>query len=103
MKKSNHSTVGILIGLLFVMHLMEFKGCTTHKKAKPCTQCPQYSQKIDSLKLKIYNDSIAMKVMESDYLGLWEENQIFSSMLSEIESSPRGHVLLTNLWEKHSN
>lgn len=103
MKNNNHSTIGILIGLLFVAFFIIFKGCTTHKKAKPCTQCPQYSQKIDSLKLKIYNDSITMKAMESDYLVLWEENQIFSSMLSEIESSPKGHVLLKNLWEKHSN
>lgn len=77
-------------------------SCKSVKKTKPCTQCPQYTE-LNDLKLKIYNDSIAMKAMESDYLILWEENQIFSSMLSEIENEPGGHEILKKLWDEKSN
>lgn len=33
---------------------------------------------------------------------LWEENQIFSSMLAEIENEPGGSEILKKLWDEHS-
>ncbi len=36
--------------------------------------------------------------MEKDYVELWEENQIFSSMLSEIENEPGGSDIINKLW-----
>ena len=42
-----------------------------------------------------------IKVMEADYCVLWEENQIFASMLSEVENMPGGHDQLQDLWQKY--
>ena len=95
----NKKTYNImLVGILSVM----IYTCSTGRKTKPCTQCPQYTENIDKLKLKVYNDSITMKAMELDYLVLWEENQIFSSMLSEIENEPGGHEILKKLWNEET-
>tara|TARA_R110002020_G_scaffold5039_1_gene21459 strand:- start:42 stop:284 length:243 start_codon:yes stop_codon:yes gene_type:complete len=75
--------------------------CSTVRKAKPCDQCPQYTQQIDSLKKKIKIDSITLNQVNKDYYELWEENQLFSSMLSEIENEPGGHEILKTLYDKH--
>ena len=73
------------------------KSCTV-QKAKPCTQCPQYTETLDSLKLRINTDSVTLGLMEYEYMILWEENQKFSSMLAEIENEPGGHEILEKLW-----
>jgi len=78
------------------------KSCSTTKKAKPCTQCPSYTKQIDSLKKKILIDSMTLEQANKDYYELWEENQIFSSMLAEIENEPGGHKILTKLWQKNN-
>ena len=36
--------------------------------------------------------------MREDYIELWGENQVFSSMLAEIENEPGGHKILKKLW-----
>ena len=60
-------------------------GCNVSKKTKPCKQCPQYTNKIESLEKQHIEDSITLDLIESEYYELWEEIQIFASMLSEIE------------------
>ncbi len=52
------------------------------------------------LKKQHREDSVAMKQWEKDYIEQWEENQIFSSMLSEIEGSPNGHEVIKILFDK---
>ena len=79
---------------------LSFEGCNAPKKTKPCGQCPQYTETIDSLELRIHTDSVTMDLMEYEYLVLWEENQRFSSMLAEIEGEPGGHEMLEKLWNK---
>lgn len=98
MENNSNLTIGILIGFLFVMSFIIFR--TNPKKAKPCKQCPQYTQTIDSLELIIHTDSVTMDLMEYEYLILWEENQRFSSMLSQIENEPGGHEILQKLWNE---
>ena len=77
------------------------------RKARPCEniffrvqQCSQHTQTIDSLELIIHTDSVTMDLMEYEYLILWEENQRFSSMLSQIENEPGGHEILQKLWNE---
>jgi hypothetical protein len=55
-------------------------------------------EQIKKLKEKIHMDSITINQMEKDYVELWEENQIFSSMLSEIENEPGGYEIINKLW-----
>ena len=98
MKNNNGTLLVIFINILILF--VAFKSCNTHKKAKPCTQCPQYTQTIDSLELIIHTDSVTIDLMEYEYLILWEENQRFSSMLSQIENEPGGHEILQKLWNE---
>lgn len=108
MKNLKHNnTIGQLTWLstVFLIPIMliflSFEGCNTPKKTKPCGQCPQYTETIDSLELRIHSDSVTMDLMEYEYLVLWEENQRFSSMLAEIEGEPGGHEILEKLWNKN--
>ena len=39
--------------------------------------------------------------MENDYIEQWEENQIFSSMLSEVENQPGGHKIIYELYNRY--
>tara|TARA_R110000772_G_scaffold61393_2_gene138384 strand:+ start:581 stop:889 length:309 start_codon:yes stop_codon:yes gene_type:complete len=55
-------------------------------------------EQLNKLKEKIRIDSITINQMEKDYVELWEENQIFSSMLSEIENEPGGSDIINKLW-----
>ena len=108
MKNLKHNdTIGQLAWLssVFIIPMMaiiflSFEGCNAPKKTKPCGQCPQYTETIDSLELRIHTDSVTMDLMEYEYLVLWEENQRFSSMLAEIEGEPGGHEMLEKLWNK---
>ena len=49
---------------------------------------------IPSDDLKVYQQ------LSDDYEKLWNENQKFSSMLSEIENEPGGHKILKKLYNK---
>ena len=53
------------------------------------------------LEKQIEENLIVIKQLEKNYLELWEENQLFSSMLSEIENEPGGHEILKKLWDKN--
>ncbi len=75
-------------------------GCAPAKNTKPCKQCPQYTETIDSMQLRIDTDSVTIDLMEYEYTLLWEENQRFGSMLAEIESQPGGSEMLERLWNK---
>ena len=66
---------------------------------KPIPPC----ENIMELKEKIRIDSVVINQMEKDYVEQWEENQIFSSMLSEIENEPGGNEILKKLWHKNQN
>jgi hypothetical protein len=57
-------------------------------------------KEIEHLNKQISEDSLTIKTMEEDYVYLFDENQIFSSMLSEIENEPGGHEILKKLWNK---
>lgn len=87
------SIVSIVILLYFKDDILNDNNSTT---------CPDNcSQQIDKLKAQRYNDSISLEIIEKDYYEVWEENQIFSSMLSEIESEPGGHEILQKLWKNN--
>lgn len=65
----------------------------------------KHNLQIDSLTNIIYMDSLIInqcieeqKFCDDDLKETQRENQIFSSMLSEIENSPEGHNLLKKIW-----
>ena len=57
-------------------------------------------KEIEHLNKQIRIDSMTLDRANKDYYELWEENQIFSSMLAEIENEPGGHEILKKLWNK---
>tara|TARA_R110000751_G_C13718921_1_gene475235 strand:- start:1 stop:330 length:330 start_codon:yes stop_codon:yes gene_type:complete len=56
--------------------------------------------RIENLEKKYIEDSITIEILGSDYVELWEETQLFSSMFSEIENEPGGHEMLKTLYDK---
>lgn len=95
-----YALIIIISGAIFTTGI---KSCSAVKpgKSKPCTQCPQYTEHLQSLTNRIYDDSVTLTTIQSEYQELWNENQIFSSMLSEIENEPGGQAILKKLWEEN--
>jgi len=94
--------LSIIFSVLAIVMLLYFKDDIL--KYNNSATCPENcEQQIDKLEAQHYNDSISLEIIEKDYYEVWEENQIFSSMLSEIESEPGGHDILQKLWKKHNN
>ena len=58
-------------------------------------------KEIEHLNKQIQIDSMTLDRANKDYYELWEENQIFSSMLSEIEITEKGHEKLKLSWDKN--
>ena len=82
MKQSN--TIGLaVLGVTAFCLGSGLLTCTTTKKTKPCKQCPQYTQTLDSLKQRIQTDSATIDLMEYEMKRLEQENQVFGSMLAE--------------------
>ena len=98
MKRSFSSITGVMLVISIAAFISTTRACNTTKRAKPCNECPQFSQQLDSLKKKIRIDSMTLDMQNKDYYELWEENQIFSSMLAEIENEPYGPEILKKLW-----
>lgn len=44
-----------------------------------------------------------VSLLEAELEMVWDENQIFTSMLAEIEGEPGGSEILSNLWDSHHN
>ena len=91
-----------IIGIVFLVVLLKTpSACSTTKRSKPCTQCPQYAEQLERVESFIYEiqakDSI-INHMNNAYTELLSENQLFSSMLSEIENEPGGSEILHTIY-----
>ena len=84
-----------------ILIILMIVSCSPAKKTKPCTQCPQYTQEIDRLNKEIEDNQVIINQIKQDYYILWEENQVFASMLSEIEGSKEEHDELKYLFNKY--
>ena len=84
-----------------ILIILMLVSCSPAKKTKPCTQCPQYTQEIDRLNKEIEDNKLVIEQIEQDYYVLWKENQIFASMLAEVDNEKGGHELLKELWDKY--
>lgn len=88
------SAASLVIAIKYINLKREYKK-TEQDKVDWC-------KKYHCLKQTHQNDSLTILQMEKDYVEQWEENQIFSSMLSEIENEPCGHEVLQKLWKQQS-
>lgn len=89
--------------------LVAFTGIMTFSMIVKTQKIYQQGLEIDDLKKEIKHlkkemkiDSITLETLNKGYYELWEENQIFSSMLSEIETTEQGHEKLKKSWNKHN-
>lgn len=90
----------ILLCTIVIIGLLTYNACVSSKKTKPCIQCPQYTKEIKKLEKVIEENNLVLEQIEEDYYMVWEENQRFSSMLSQIENEPGGHEILQKLWNE---
>ena len=94
------------VNLILLAIICFLIGCNLSKQTKPCSQCPQYSEQVKEIKVL---ESEQLELLETTELmgiqidDLMEENQIFASMLSEIENEPGGHEILTKLYNEKNN
>lgn len=77
-------------------------GCDTHKKTKPCSQCPQYTEEIKRLNKKLMDDVIIIDQLGSDYMDLWQDNQQLTSIFAEIENKPGGREMLEDIYNSRN-
>ena len=100
MKKS--SLIGVIISTSIILIIVTLWSSVSNSKVKnkiniELTECQSNN--------KIMSDSIKSLHKDIDLLNknneeLLNENQIFTSMLSEIEHTQGGHEILKELWEK---
>ena len=93
------SLIGIILSILVVGLVSR---STSNSKAKnkistELTEC-QSNNKIMSDSIKSLHEDIDLLNQANEELV--NENQIFTSMLSEIEHTRGGHEILKELWEK---
>lgn len=55
------------------------------------------------LKLDIVNLEYELDLLHEEYDRVYEENQVFTSIMGAIELEPHGHGILENLWGEYSN
>ncbi len=100
MKKS--SLIGVQISTLIILIVVSICSLVSNSKAKnkistELTEC-QSNNKIMSDSINSLHEDIDLLNQANDELV--NENQIFTSMLSEIEHTRGGHEILKELWEK---
>ena len=60
-------TIEFIITYLLIVITCILLGCNVSKRTKPCTQCPQYTNEIESLKKQHTEDSLALDLIEQEY------------------------------------
>ena len=91
---------GVIIGGGICWFFLLSQGCIHLSDNKEKNTESVLTDRIENLEKKYIQDSIHIEMVEYNYNVLWNENQIFSSMLSEIENEPGGHEILKTLYDK---
>ena len=86
------------IALSFATAIIICAGISLTKKSH---KIKKLETRVEYLELVHITDSLALEQATEDYTRLWEENQIFTSMLGQIENEPGGHEILKKLWDEH--
>ena len=86
--------------ILYTFIFFAIVSCSK-KETHVSDPCSKYEDKIETLLIESMRDSIEFEMLRDEYEKLWLENQIFSSMFSQIESEPGGHKILKKLWENN--
>jgi hypothetical protein len=93
--------ISISVATIIAIKYNSLKQSYAKAEKEKLEYCNKYHEQSDRIECFIYEiqskDSI-INQMEKDYIEQWEENQIFSSMLAEIENEPAGHKMLHKLW-----
>ena len=92
------------ISTIFALKYNSLKTAYYKAEKEKIDYCKRYYEQKDRVDCFIYEiqhkDSI-INQMENDYIEQWEENQIFSSMLSEVENQPGGHKIIYELYNRY--
>jgi len=91
---------GIVIGIVLCWFFLLSQGCIHLSDNKEKNTESVLINRIENLEKRYILDSINIEILGSNYVELWEENQLFSSMLSGIENEPGGHEILKTLYDK---
>jgi hypothetical protein len=97
-KTTKKYVAAFIVGSIFILTLTAHKYNSLKAAYERAEQDKvEYCEKYHEL----CKDTAATNLLQKDYYELWEENQRFSSMLSEIENEPGGHEILEKLWSNY--
>lgn len=73
-----------------------------------CYKNTQQEKEFDKLRktnIELHKDletaTVDISLLKAELEMIWDENQIFTGILAEIESEPGGSEILRTLWGKH--
>ena len=90
--------LSICLFSLTYSNLRDAYGKSEKEKLKYCIKYREQLERIECFIYEIQVKDSIINQMKEDYKEQWRENQIFSSMLAEIENEPEGHRIVEKLW-----
>ena len=91
-------TSAICVTALKYSNLKDAYGKAEKEKLEYSTKYYEQKDRVGSFIYEIQHKDSVINQIRKDYIEQWEENQVFSSMLAEIENEPGGHKMLKKLW-----
>ena len=93
--------IGFLVPCIILAYLI-------HKTSKSSNENKDAKTKMlilenERLKSEIMDLEHDLVFLSNDYERVYEENQVFTSLLGMIENEPGGSEILKRLWEPYSN
>jgi hypothetical protein len=90
--------------ILFLMCLACLFFINRHKNKEEVRiiKCDSIEKERDSLREEIKNFEMEIELLSEDYDRIYEENQVFTSMLGQIENEPGGSKMLKELFDSHN-
>ena len=87
--------------ILFLPFLFFIDRCENKRQVK-IIKCDGVKKERDSLRKEIKDLEIEINLLSEDYDRIYEENQVFTSMLGQIENEPGGSKILKELFDLHN-
>ena len=96
-------TSAICVTALKYSNLKDAYGKAEKEKLEYSTKYYEQKDRLGSFIYEIQHKDSVINQMRKDYIEQWEENQVFSSMLAEVENEKGGHEIIERLWSLQKN
>ena len=98
---TNRIKIALILSLMCLACLF-FINTHENKAEIIVIKCDNIEKERDSLRKEIKNFEVEIELLSKDYDRIYEENQVFTSMLGQIENEPGGSKMLKELFDSHN-